>query len=62
MSRASMTGDLPPPNQRNVDLLAQYFYRKGLTLDEMVLLSGTLLAIYTSLLHCSPTHMHDRGD
>ncbi|XP_006662004.2 peroxidase 5-like [Oryza brachyantha] len=40
VSRASMTGDLPPPRQRNVDLLAQYFARKGLSMDDMVVLSG----------------------
>ncbi|KAL6641380.1 hypothetical protein ACP70R_019561 [Stipagrostis hirtigluma subsp. patula] len=49
VSRASMTGDLPPANQRNVDLLAQYFYRKGLSLDDMVVLSG---AHTVGVVHC----------
>jgi hypothetical protein len=44
-----MTGDLPPPNQRNVDLLAQYFSRKGLTLDDMILLLG---AHSLGVAHC----------
>ncbi|WVZ57471.1 hypothetical protein U9M48_007853 [Paspalum notatum var. saurae] len=50
VSRASMTGDLPPPTQRDVDQLAQYFYRKGLTLDDMVILSG---AHTVGIAHCS---------
>jgi peroxidase len=49
VSRASMTGDLPPPNQRSVDQLAQYFYRKGLTLDDMILLLG---AHSLGVAHC----------
>lgn len=52
-----MTGDLPPPNQRNVDLLAQYFYHKGLTLDDMVILSGTTsspLYILQHMRHDAP--------
>ncbi|EAY79345.1 hypothetical protein OsI_34474 [Oryza sativa Indica Group] len=40
VSRASMTGDLPSPKQRNVDQLARYFTSKGLTVDDMVVLSG----------------------
>ncbi|KAL6905252.1 hypothetical protein ACP4OV_002853 [Aristida adscensionis] len=49
VSRASMTGDLPPPTQRNVDVLAQYFSRKGLSLDDMVVLSG---AHTVGIVHC----------
>uniref|UniRef100_A0A0D9XLX0 Peroxidase 1 n=1 Tax=Leersia perrieri TaxID=77586 RepID=A0A0D9XLX0_9ORYZ len=40
MSRATMTSDLPPPTQRNVDVLAGYFTKKGLSMDDMVVLSG----------------------
>ncbi|XBJ09718.1 hypothetical protein VPH35_014737 [Triticum aestivum] len=41
VSRASMANsDLPPHKQRNVDLLAQYFSRKGLSMDDVVVLSG----------------------
>ena len=41
VSRASMANsDLPPHKQRNVELLAQYFYRKGLSMDDVVVLSG----------------------
>ncbi|KAF6984002.1 hypothetical protein CFC21_002069 [Triticum aestivum] len=41
VSRASMANsDLPPHKQRNVDLLAQYFFRKGLSMDDVVVLSG----------------------
>jgi hypothetical protein len=31
---------LPPSNQRNVDEVAQFFAKKGLSLDDMVILSG----------------------
>ncbi|XP_062206062.1 peroxidase 5-like [Phragmites australis] len=49
VSRLSMTSDLPPSNQRNVDVLAQHFYRKGLSLDDMVVLSG---AHTVGVVHC----------
>ncbi|TVU31892.1 hypothetical protein EJB05_23597, partial [Eragrostis curvula] len=49
VSRASLTGDLPPSNQRNVDVLAQYFAKKGLSLDDMVILSG---AHTVGVVHC----------
>ncbi|GJM91331.1 hypothetical protein PR202_ga07694 [Eleusine coracana subsp. coracana] len=49
VSRASMTGDLPPSNQRSVDVLLQYFSRKGLSLDDMVILSG---AHTVGVVHC----------
>ncbi|KQJ97596.1 peroxidase 5 [Brachypodium distachyon] len=41
VSRATMANsNLPPPTQRNVDLLAQAFINKGLSKDDLIVLSG----------------------
>ncbi|KAL5232489.1 hypothetical protein ABZP36_031265 [Zizania latifolia] len=63
VSRATMTGDLPPPTQRNVDQLAQYFTRKGLSLDDMVVLSGahTLGVVHCGTFSYRLTNDADKG-